>query len=552
MRTSIPTRFKCPAPQALLAGLLVLSPSSVLAQAGEAAKTTTAASGAPKGSASATTKAAADNTQAVSQATSHESAEPSLREEIKQLRDELAAVKETTTANEETLKGVSDKVAEATTHNDLEALRDVEEEHILRSVGSSTAISPYPVSGYQHLVNLTGSAGFIYTATPWSTSGTSTRSLRIYTTSLTVSGSLRQDPGAEGDVRYNIAFLGTQNRYAAVANTSQSGAASTAATVDAGTVNGTYLNASDVWVAYDVGTTKLILEPNWTLTFQLGQFLIPFGVEAVSTENNRPTINQAQFVSKLGFSSRDLGLIATGGFLHRNDPSATTIPLINYIVGVFDGAGPNSFDTNTGLDFVGRLAINPFYQYADNFRNMTFGASWYEGNKFSTTGALPIKRRIGADFQWLRKPFLLTSEYVYSKDGYDGYRNTPAKGTGPAPTAAFAKGSTIVTTLFWTPSTLPDFQPWVRWDLFRPWAYTNLTDAQILSSNAAGNWGNRRDAYSVGFNWFVWSVEPLIRRSYDTAHTNRVIKIQASYTRFKQEAFTGAKNQLDFVLIALF
>jgi hypothetical protein len=525
----------------------VLSPRSVQAQAGEAAKSTTATSGAPKGAVAATSKPAVDTAETGSHDSTRESDGNASREEIKQLRDELAVVKETTAANEETLKGISDKVSEATTHSDLEALRDVEEEHILRSVGSSTAISPYPVSGYQHLVNLTGSSGFIYSATPWSTSGTSTRSLRIYTTSLTLSGSLRQDPGAEGDVRYNIAVLGTQNRYAAVANTTQSGASSTAATVDAGTANGTYFNASDVWVALDVGTTKLILEPNWTLTFQLGQFLIPFGVEAVSNENNRPTINQAQFVSKLGFG-RDLGLIAAGGFLHRNDPSATTIPLINYIFGVFDGAGPNSFDTNTGLDFLGRLAINPFYQYADNFRNMTFGGSWYEGNKFSTTGPLPIKRRIGGDFQWLRKPFLLTAEYVYSNDGYGG-KNAPAKGTGPAPTAAFAKGSTIVTTLFWTPATLPDFQPWVRWDLFRPWAYTNLTDAQIVSANAAGNWGNRRDAYSVGFNWFIWSVEPLIRRSYGTAATSRVIKVQASYTRFRQEDFSGAKNQLDFLLI---
>jgi hypothetical protein len=551
MRTFIHTRIKCPAPQALLAGLLVLSPSSVLAQAGEATKPTTGTSAAPKGSPSATSKAGSDYKEVAPQAASHESAEPALREEIKQLRDELAAVKETATANEETLKSVSEKVGEATTHNDLEALRDVEEEHILRSVGSSTAISPYPVSGYQHLVNLTGSAGFVYTATPWSTSGTSTRSLRFQSISLTVSGSLRQDPGAEGDVRYNIAVLGTQNRYAAVANTTQSGGASTATTVDAGTANGTYLNASDVWVAYDVGTTKLILEPNWTLTFQLGQFLVPFGVEAVSTENNRPTINQAQFVSKLGFG-RDLGLIATGGFLHRNDPSATTIPLISYTFGVFDGAGPNTFDTNTGIDFLGRLAINPFYQYADNFRNMTIGGSWYEGNRISTTGTLPIKRRIGGDFQWLRKPFLLTAEYVYSKDGYDGSRNAPLKGTGGAPTAAFAKGSTIVATLFWTPATLPDFQPWARFDLFRPWAYSNLTDPQIASANAAGNWGNRRDAYSIGFNWFIWSVEPLIRRSYTMSETNRVIKVQASYTRFKQEAFSGAKNQFDFSLIALF
>jgi hypothetical protein len=551
MRTFIHTRFKCPAPQALLAGLLVLSPSSVLAQAGEAAKTTTGTSAAPKGSAPATSKGAADSAESGSHDSTRESDGKALREEIKQLRDELAAVKETAAANEETLKDVSGKVAEATTHSDLEALRDVEEEHILRSIGSSTSISPYPVSGYQHLVNLNGSAGLLYNATPWSTSGTSTRSLRFQLVSLTLSGSLRQDPGAEGDVKYNVSVLGTQNRYTAVANTTQSGAASPAATVAAGTVNGTYLNASDVWVSYDVNAGKLALEPDWTLSLQLGQFLVPFGVEAVSTENNRPTINQAQFASKLGFSTRDLGLIARGTFINRNDPSATTVPVISYILGVFNGAGWNSFDTNTGIDLLGRLSFSPFYQYADNFRNLSFGGSWYEGNRFSTTGTLPTKRRIGGDFNWLRKPFLLTAEYVYSKDGYDG-RNAPLKGTGGAPTAAFAKGSTFVATLFWTPGALPDFQPWVRFDLFRPWAFNNLTDQQIATANAAGNWGNRRDAYSVGFNWFIWSVEPLIRRSYATAETNRVIKIQSSYTRFRQQAFSGAKNQLDFTLIASF
>jgi hypothetical protein len=366
--------------------------------------------------------------------------------------------------------------------------------------------------------------------------------------SLALFGSLRQDPGSEGDVRYNIGVLGTQNRYNAAANVSQAGAAASAASINASTVNGTYLNASDVWVAFDVKTTKLELEPAWTLTLQLGQFLIPYGVEAVSTENNRPTINQAQFVSKLGFTSRDLGLIATGGFVHRNDPSATTIPLVGYTFGIFDGAGPNTFDTNTGLDVLGRLVLNPFYQYADNFRNLSLGANWYEGNLWATTGTLPKKRRLGGDLSWLRKPFLLTAEYVYSKDGYDG-RNAPSTGTGPAPAAAFAKGSTFVGTLFWTPSTLPDFQPWARADLFRPSPYNNLTDAQIVTANAAGNWGNRRDAYSMGFNWFVWAVEPLIRRSYDLSQTSRVIKVQASYTRYRQEAYSGAKNQIDVSVI---
>jgi len=133
---------------------------------------------------------------------------------------------------------------------------------------------------------------------------------------------------------------------------------------------------------------------------------------------------------------------------------------------------------------------------------------------------------------------------VYSRDGYDG-RNAPLKGTGPAPTATAAKASTFVGTLFFTPGTLPDFQPWVRFDLWRPWPFSNLTDAQITSANSAGNWGNRRDAYSIGFNWFIWATEPIVRRSYATSETWRVIKLQASYTRLRQEAFTGAKNQID-------
>ena len=473
-------------------------------------------------------------------------------EEIEKLRKEVNALKQAITANEQAVKAIDERTAEVSTHSDLEALRDIEEENILRSIGSSSSLSPYQVNGgLLHLVNLTGAAGLLYTATPWSGASNSTRSLRISQVSLALSGYLRQDSGAEGDVRYNVAFLATQNRYNAVANSSQSSASSTAATVNASTLNATYLNASDVWVAYDVKTTKLELEPLATLSFQLGQYLIPYGIEAVSTENNRPTINQAQFVSRLGFTNRDLGLIATGGLWHRNDPSATTVPLIGYTLGIFDGAGPNTFDTNTGLDVLGRLTLSPFYQYADNFRNLTIGANWYEGNLWSSTGTLPKKRRLGGDFSWLRKPFLLTAEYVYSKDGYDG-RNAPAKGTGAAPTATAAKASTFVGTLFFTPNTLPDFQPWVRFDLWRPWPYTNLTDAQITSANAAGNWGNRRDAYSVGFNWFIWAVEPIVRRSYAMSETWRVLKLQASYTRYRQEAFSGAKNQIDASLIGSF
>jgi hypothetical protein len=472
--------------------------------------------------------------------------------EVAKLRAELEELKAAAAATDATVKAIDERTADAPSHSDLEALRDIEEEHILRSVGSSSAISPYPVNGgLQHLVNLTGSAGLLYSATPGGPTGTSTRGLRINLISLAISGKLREDTGRDGDIRYNVGFLATQNRYNAAANTTQSGATASASSVNGATLNGTYVNASDVWFAYDVKTTKLQLEPLATLSIQAGQYLVPFGIEATSNENNRPTINQAQFYSRLGFG-RDLGVIFTGGLLCRNDPSATTVPLFNYTLGVFNGSGQNSFDNNTAVDLLGRLVLNPFYQYADNFRNLSIGGTWYEGNKFATTGKVPVRRRIGADFSWLRKPFLLTAEYIYAKDGYEDYRNAPTKGTGGGSISPAARARTFVGTLFFTPGTLPDFQPWIRADLWRATPYSNLTDAQIVTANNAGNWGNRRDAYSVGFNWFIWAVEPIVRRSYATAETWRVLKLQASYTRLRQEAFHGAKNQIDVYLLGSF
>ena len=224
MRTHNKTGFQGSVLPGLVAGLLALSSSSAIAEHSHPAKAVVSV---PE---SAPAKAVAATEEGAEGEHKHGSCPgAALQAEVKQLREELTAVKEATAAHEETLKSVEEKASEAAGHSDLEALRDVEEEHILRSIGSSTSVSPYPVSGFQHLVNLTGSAGLIYNATPWSEPNTSTRSLRFQLVSLTLSGSLRQDPGAEGDVRYNFAVLGTQNKYAAVANTSQSGASSSAA-----------------------------------------------------------------------------------------------------------------------------------------------------------------------------------------------------------------------------------------------------------------------------------------------------------------------------------
>jgi hypothetical protein len=468
----------------------------------------------------------------------------SLRDEIRELREELKSVKGTTATNAATLKTVSEKVESAATQSDLEALRDIEDENTIRSIGSDSS-KAYTINGNSHLVNLSGSAQLGYTALFGSNhnspskanSGTSAQSFKINSISLGLYGYLRNDPGSDGDVSYNLGVLGTPTRYVGAANTSLAAANTT----PTGSVNGTYLSASDVWLQWDIKTTKLELEPLWTLSLKFGQFLTPYGIDNPSTENNRPTINQAQYVSRLGFG-RQIGATATGGLINRNDPSASTIPLIGYTFGVFNSAGANTYNNNDGVDTLVRVAYNPFYQYSGNFRNLSIAGNVLEGNLGKGTDQLPTKLRYGGDIQWLRKPFLLTLEYVHSDDGYNGSSVSPLGIAYPAPTAAFASSDNYIATLFWTPGTLPDFQPWVRFDRSAPTAFSDYTKAQVTAANYAGNGNIAKTAYSVGFNWFIWQLNPVTRKTYGSQQTERVLKLQVSYTYFDLPGSAAAAN----------
>jgi len=484
----------------------------------------------------------------------------SLREEVRELREELKAVKGATATNTATLNAVSKKMEDKASHSEIEEVRDLEDENVLRSIGGTSSLNSYQVggigggAGYLHLLNLGGFAQVGYTSLlgqngnqpSAANAATTQQSFKLSSVSLTLSGYARQDPGAEGDVRFNVGVLATPNRYVASANTSLSAANAT----PAGTVNGSYLNASDVWAAYDVKTTKLELEPAWTLSVQAGQYLTPYGVDNPSTENNRPTINQAQYISKLGFG-RDIGVEAVGGFDLRNDPSASTVPLIGYNVGVFNGSGANTFDNNGGVDALARVTYSPFYQYSGNFRNLQFAANVLAGNLGGEEDELPTKLRWGGDIQWLRKPFLLTAEYVHSEDGYDGRTVSPLGAAYPTIGGTTpSESDSFVGTLFWTPSTLPDFQPWIRADRFAPTAFKNYTPAQLLAANQGGYGNVVRTAYSVGFNWFIWQKNPVTRLTYASMQTERVLKLQVDYTYYDQSSYTTllAQNQIDVLL----
>ena len=307
---------------------------------------------------------------------------------------------------------------------------------------------------------------------------------------------------------------------------------------------GKLLALTDAYLQWDIKTAKLELEPAYTLSLKAGQQLVPFGLDNINGELARPTIYTGQYLAGIPTASgptfgRDIGVTATGGFFNHADPTggvtlnplsgnsaaSSVTPFFGYTLGVFNGAGANKIlGTNNSLAFVSKVAITPFPDYFSNFRNLSFGFDYYEGNLGSTSshGDLPDKRRYGPNFQWLRKPFLFTFENIHSEDGYDGisYSTTAGKKKGPA---GWRTSDSYVATLFWTPGTLPQLQPWVRFDYFKPsWQ-------SIVASPTAYNSTVEKRIYTVGLNYFIYQVEPVIRRVYTTTETERVIKLQLAY-----------------------
>ncbi len=357
---------------------------------------------------------------------------------------------------------------EYVTGADLDALKDLLDEQIRKSVAAKGLIN---FSG-------TGTLGFYNYQTE-----NKQDYFGLSGAGLTLSGNLREDPVKDGDLKYRVSF-----RYSGV---------SPSASV-----------LTDVFLNWNLLSGKVDLEPAFTLNLTLGQFLVPFGSDNLATEDKIPTVNKAQYLSSLGIS-RDLGLYADGGIINGFDSASNiTTPLVSYTLGVINGSRSNKVDDNERKDFIGRIIIAPVKEYFSVFRGLKFGGSYYSGH----AGAQNTKKeRIGAEFEWLKKPILITAEYVEGKDG------AIAKG---ASVETITKSQGIVGTLFWTTEALPEFQPLFRFDRFDP-------DKDKIN--------NRKDIYTLGFNYFFYQVAPYTRRVYETTKSERVIKLQVNYNRIKEE-----------------
>lgn len=387
------------------------------------------------------------------------------------------------------------------TPQDLESLRDILEEKITRGVRS------------RYLVSFNGfvTTGFAYQEkVPYTVGGTTYRdsssTFRLSNANFSLSGFLRENPVDDGDLRYRVSFF-----YSGPSSSSQNGQ----------TGNTSSVQVTDGVLLWDLVRQKKKLEPLFTFNLTLGQQLVPFGADNTATEDKLPTINLAQYLGAYGLR-RDIGLVADGGFLFRFDPpSGLNLPLLSYQVGIFDGAGANRWDDNRAKDYVAKVYVTPVESFFSIFRGLKLGGSYWWGNVGQK--GLATKERWGGELEYLHKPFLLTGEYVRSDDRAVGARRK-------------IRSEGVVATLFYQQDALPDFQPLVRFDSFDP---------------DLGVGDNGRIVGTLGFNWFFWQVEPVTRRTYEIAKTERVVKLQANWNRIWDKA-RGNGNQALVQLVASF
>lgn len=387
---------------------------------------------------------------------------------------------------------------EYVTREDLDALKDILDEQIKRGVTS------------KYTVNLSGFGILGYYA-----SQRNANNFGINSAGLALTGNLREDPLKEGDLKYRVGllYLGTAPNVltsasaTSVTTINPDNTAATTTTVKTASTQASSPVLSDVFLVWDLLAAKGSLEPPVTVSATFGQQLVPFGQDNFATEDKLPTVKKAQYVSALGIG-RDIGLKLEGGFINRHDPaSGITTPLFAYTLALFNGSGANRNDDNQDKDFVGKLIVSPAKEYFSFFRGLKFGGSFYGGRAGAKGTAKTVRERIGAELEWLRKPFLVTGEYVLGRDDR-------------------RKSRGAVATLFWTPGTLPDFQPLVRYDRFDP---------------DVGKSGDATTVVTVGFNYFLYQLEPITRRTYEVIATERVVKLQLNYN-FIREQGVKVKN----------
>ena len=249
--------------------------------------------------------------------------------------------------------------------------------------------------------------------------------------------------------------------------------------------NNSFLNVLDANVIYSPVPTIDREDPQLTVT--LGQQLLPFGLEVPATEELKPVIRNALFTTRLNLARRDIGLIVRGDLFPMVDFGYNyRVPILQYAVGLVNGAGPNTLDDNNVRDVIARVAVTVPSDFHSWLRQITLGGTAYFGSQNVLLNDGPprtligrgTKRRLGIDFYYNHWPFGVTYEFIHGTDAAALGPSVNAPGLldidSDAHTATFflSFGEQFVAGFRnqgryddWWPKT---YQPFIRYDRFDP------------------------------------------------------------------------------------
>lgn len=141
----------------------------------------------------------------------------------------------------------------------------------------------------------------------------------------------------------------------------------------------------------------------------LGQAKFPFTLENPISPLKLETIDNAMGVSYMAGMSDLTGIKSNGRDIGLSIFGDLFKGVVNYQLGVYNGAGTNKSDDNKHKDFVGRLNINPI-------KHLTLSGSVYLG-KTGAQEAMADRNRYAAGARFDNKALVLRSEYIWGTTG---------------------------------------------------------------------------------------------------------------------------------------
>ena len=329
-------------------------------------------------------------------------------------------------------------------------------------------------------------------------------SFDVAAATLQFTGNLFRDYSEGKNLTYSLGFS-----YAGNQSGNPSSAVSSVRTLGVSSPNGSQFNLTNAFLTYSFFPTNGGPEDaRGTLTF--GQQLIPFGLEAQADEEVRPVINSAQFASAFnGISQRQIGLIYRGDSLVQVDYTNNyRQALLEYAVGIVNGAGPNKSDNNSKKDLLARVAYTLPADYNSWLRQLKIGVSYYRGypNLINTTSNAVVdlaqSNVRGIDLNWTHLPYSISYEYAQSQDDVLLAPATAPIGNAPR-FQRKSEGQYLNLAYTWGEQFLASEKSIAKYDDYWPKSFQTFLRLDRLDTDTRSDIsGDRTDIATLGLNAF--------------------------------------------------